>query len=260
MNAVNESSQDDSNRPGILLTYHEVGYEEGWSLQRRLVEERLAERRLDTLVLLEHPPVYTIGRTGRPEHWGGNDASLQASGIAVHHVERGGSITYHGPGQVVGYPVLRLADYCPGPKRYMHLLEEVLIRTLADWGLKAMRRDRLTGVWVEHAGPAKIGAMGVRIIRGITMHGFALNVHVELTPFRRIAPCGLTGCRVTSMAELLAIVPDITEVKRRLADHFCDVFGITWQKAVADTDVAPDVELSMTVPFGSSTSQRTRRS
>jgi lipoyl(octanoyl) transferase len=240
---VTDRRPHERRRAGILLDYGEVGYEEGWSLQRKLVEERLAGRRLDTLILLEHAPVYTIGRTGRPEHWGGQEAELQASGIAVHHVERGGSITYHGPGQVVGYPILRLGDYCAGPKRYMQLLEEVLIRTLADWEISAIRRDRLTGVWVEQNGPAKIGAMGVRIIRGVTMHGFALNVAMDLTPFQRIAPCGLAECRVTSMAELVKI-PDVSEVRRHLANRFADVFGIIWQDS-AGGPFTPEMEFSV---------------
>lgn len=258
MDTVTETRPHESRRPGVLLDYAQVGYEEAWSLQRKLVEERLSEGRLDTLVLLEHPPVYTIGRTGRPEHWGEDETTLQGNGIAVHHVERGGSITYHGPGQVVGYPIVRLGDYCAGPKRYMQLLEEVLIRTLADWGISAMRRDRLTGVWVEHDGPAKIGAMGVRIIRGVTMHGFALNVTMDLTPFQRIAPCGLTGCRITSMAELLKTTPTVSEAKQHLADRFADVFGITWQQETAV--FTPEAELSLTAgPVVSSTTQPTRR-
>jgi lipoate-protein ligase B len=230
-------------RTADLLSFAVLGYEEAWQLQHRLVRERLEERRADTLVLLEHPPVYTIGRSGRSEHWG-DDATLRASGIPISHVERGGSITYHGPGQIVGYPILRLGDYCAGPKTYMRLLEEALIRTLADWGINATRLDRLTGVWVEQSGHAKIGAMGVRIIRGITMHGFALNVSVDLAPFERIAPCGLTGCHVTSMAELLGTAPDVDDVRQHLATRFAEVCGIEWREGTPPAGFTADSELS----------------
>jgi lipoate-protein ligase B len=151
------------------------------------------------------------------------------SGIPVHHVERGGSVTYHGPGQIVGYPILRLNQYCPGPKAYMRRLEDVLIRTLNDWGIAATRRDALTGVWVQENGFAKIAALGVRIVRGITMHGFALNVTMDLTPFERIVPCGLVACRVTSMAHHLGAAVDVSMVRQRIAGHFAAVFDLKWR-------------------------------
>jgi len=230
-------------RTADLLSLPVLRYEEAWQLQHGLVRERLEERRPDTLVLLEHPPIYTIGRSGRSEHWG-DESTLRASGIPLSYVERGGSITYHGPGQIVGYPILRLGNYCAGPKAYMRLLEEVLIRTLADWHIDATRLDRLIGVWVQHSGPAKIGAMGVRIVRGITMHGFALNVSVDLAPFERIAPCGLTECRVTSMTELLGTAPDLDDVRQHLARRFAEVFGIEWRVGTPPAVFAEDLELS----------------
>jgi lipoyl(octanoyl) transferase len=230
-------------RTADLLNIGVLGYQEAWQLQHGLVRERLEGRRPDALVLLEHPPIYTIGRSGRSEHWG-DEATLRASRIPICHVERGGSITYHGPGQIVGYPILRLGDYCAGPKTYMRLLEEVLIRALADWGIAATRVDRLTGVWVEHGGQAKIGAMGVRIIRGVTMHGFALNVSVDLAPFTRIIPCGLGGCRVTSMAEVLGTGPGLDDVRQHLATHFAEVFGIEWREGTPPPVFAEDLELS----------------
>jgi lipoate-protein ligase B len=222
--------------PATLLAYDRVAYEDAWSLQHRLVEQRLRDQRSDTLVLLEHAPVYTIGRSARTEHW--NQQSLHESGIPVHHVERGGSVTYHGPGQLVGYPILRLNSYCAGPKSYMRMLEDVLIRTVGDWNIVATRLDSLTGVWVQAAGPAKIGALGVRIVRGITMHGFALNISVDLAPFARIVPCGLAGCQVTSMADLLGAPPDLTAVQQRIAVHFATVFGIQWQEEPSPIAVA----------------------
>ena len=215
-------------RPGILMSFDHLHYEKAWELQRRLVEERIADRRPDTLVLLEHEPVFTIGRSGQSAHWGGDQNSLQAAGYSVYHVERGGSVTYHGPGQIVGYPILRLSHFCPGPKGYMRLLDEVLIRTLAYWGITGRWTDKLIGVWVGEETREKIAAMGVRIAGGVTMHGFALNVNVDLEPFRRIVPCGIAGCRVTSMQAILGKPIDISMVRRRIAEVFAQVFGLDW--------------------------------
>ncbi len=213
--------------PGVLVTHDRLDYAAAWGLQRRLVEERIAGRRLDTLVLLEHDPVFTIGRSGRDIHWGGDEEGLRRAGYQVYRVERGGSVTYHGPGQIIGYPILFLARFCAGPKAYMRLLEEVLIRTLAGWGIEGRRIDKLTGVWVGGE-PAKIAAMGVRIVKGVTMHGFALNVTVDVAPFQRIVPCGIAGCRVTSMAALLGQPVDKGLVRRRIAEQFAEVFGLEW--------------------------------
>jgi len=215
-------------RPGVLMSFDRLPYEEAWELQRALVEERVADRRPDTLVLVEHEPVFTIGRSGQPAHWKDDEKSLQAAGYPVYHVERGGSVTYHGPGQIVGYPILRLSHFSPGPKRYMQLLEEVLVRTLANWGITGQRIDKLPGVWVGEEIQEKIAAMGVRIAGGVTMHGFALNVNVDLAPFRRIVPCGIAGCRVTSMQAVLDRPLDVSMVRRRIAEVFAQVFGLVW--------------------------------
>jgi len=214
--------------PGTLLSYDHLEYTTAWKLQQAMVEDRLAGRRPDTLLLLEHEPVFTIGRTGQDAHWHGSEAALRGRGYAVHRVERGGSVTFHGPGQIVGYPILRLDSFCSGPRTYMRKLEEVLIRTLAEWGLEGRRLDKRTGVWVGPEPGAKIAAMGVRIIRGVTMHGFALNVTVDLAPFAHIVPCGIAGCQVTSMAALLGRPVDRQQVRRRIGDVFAEVFGLHW--------------------------------
>ncbi len=218
-------------RPGIqgaVLSYDRIGYEEAWALQRTIVDRRITEQCPDTLLLLEHDSVFTIGRSGRQEHWRYDETRLVRAGYPVYHVERGGSITYHGPGQAVGYPILRLAGFCPGPKTYVRMLEEVLIRTLADWGIAGRRIDAWPGVWVGEEEPAKIAAIGVKIQRGVTMHGFALNVTMDLTPFQLITPCGIKGCRVTSMADVLGHAVRIDVVRQRIADLFADVFEIRW--------------------------------
>lgn len=217
--------------PGILLVYDRLDYAVAWDLQRRLVEERVTDRRPDTLVLVEHEPVFTVGRSGQAAHWG-EEQVLREAGYSLYHVERGGSVTYHGPGQIVGYPILRLSRFCPGPKAYVRLLEDVLIRTLADWGIAGQRVERLPGVWVGEE-PAKIAALGVRIVKGVTMHGFALNVTVDLAPFHRIVPCGITGCRVTSMAALLGEPVDLSLVRRKIAEKFAEVFELDWAEGDA---------------------------
>ncbi len=211
-------------KPAMLKNFEQLDYAQAWGLQRRLVEERVADRRPDTLLLLEHEPVFTVGRRGKAEHWAG----LEADGHPVHHVERGGSVTYHGPGQLVGYPIVRLNGHCPGPKAYVRLLEEVVIRTLADWGITGRRVEQLPGVWVGDAPGEKIAAVGVRIDRGVTMHGFALNVDLDLAPFRRITPCGIAGCPVTSMAARLGRPVDLQLVRRQVAGHFGHLFDLDW--------------------------------
>lgn len=217
--------------PGVLMEAGRLEYGAAWALQRRLLEDRLADRCQDTLVLLEHEPVFTAGRTARADHWGGDESATRVGGIPIVRVERGGSVTYHGPGQLVGYPVLKLNRFCDGPRTYVRKLEDAIIRTLARWGIAGRRVDKLPGVWVGDGKPAKIAAIGTRIERGVTMHGFALNVTVDLRPFSWIVPCGLVGCRVTSMGELVGRPVDPPEVRRCVAERFAEVFGLEWTEA-----------------------------
>jgi lipoate-protein ligase B len=217
--------------PGVLVQPGRLEYDTAWRLQRRLVEDRIAGRIADTLLLLEHEPVFTAGRTARAEHWGGDEDATQVAGIPVVRVERGGSVTYHGPGQLVGYPILALNRFCAGPRAYVRMLEEVIIRTLGRWNIAGRRREKLPGVWAGDERPAKIAAIGARIERGVTLHGFALNVTVDLAPFSRIVPCGLAGCRVTSMAEWTAGPVEPGDVRRCLAEQFAAVFGLEWTES-----------------------------
>ena len=194
------------------------------------MEQRREDREPDTLILTEHEPVLTLGRTTKPEHWEANQAEFQRQGVQVHHINRGGSVTYHGPGQMIGYPILRLRNYCPGPKLYVHKLEEVLIRTIAEWGLRGCRHERFRGVWVkvENESLEKIASIGVRITRGITMHGFALNVNVDLQPFSLLSPCGIEQCVMTSMERIVHRQVELTHVREQLAGHFAEVFRLEW--------------------------------
>lgn len=216
--------------PAVLLQYERVHYPVAWALQRRLMDERLADRRPDTLLLLEHEPVFTLGKRA-PADGQGDRAPWSQVGHPLYRVERGGSITYHGPGQIVGYPILKLSRFCPGPRQYVARLEEVLIRTLAEWGIPACRRVKLPGVWVGDEGALKIASLGVRLVRGVTMHGFALNATVDLEPFSRIVPCGIEGCRMTSMEERLDHTVDLQELRARIAHHFAAVFDLEWVRS-----------------------------
>jgi lipoyl(octanoyl) transferase len=198
-----------------------IGYAEGLDLQARLVEERQQQRSADTLLLLEHDPVVTLGRNARRENLLLSEEELRRRGIAVFETGRGGDVTYHGPGQVVGYPILDLAPDRRDVHRYVRDLEEVMIRTCADYGVVAGRVAGLTGTWV---GAEKIGAIGVRIARWVTSHGFAFNVSTDLSPFGLIVPCGIRERGVTSLARLLGRPVDLAEAMDRLAFHFGMVF------------------------------------
>jgi len=215
-------------RQGRLIILSRIPYASALTMQEYLASRRLSDILPDTLLLLEHDPVFTAGRTAKIADFPVDKESASEISIQIIRVNRGGSVTYHGPGQVVGYPVLRLRDHCAGPKSYVSLLEDVLIRTLADWGIVGRRRDRLPGVWVGSDCPMKIASIGVRISQGITTHGFALNVDMDLEPFLHIIPCGISGCQVTSMAAVLGKPMGIARVMLTLATHFADIFGVVW--------------------------------
>lgn len=196
-------------------------YEEAWDLQRAFHEGRVKGRSADDyLLLVEHPPVYTVGRNGDGSNFIAPEMAM-ARGAEVFHVDRGGDITFHGPGQLVGYPIIELAD----PKQivpYVRKLEEVLIRLLADFGVDAWREEGLTGVWTEKG---KVAAIGVRVSRRVTMHGFALNLHPDLSWFELMNPCGITDRPVTSLSELVGRKVTIQEAVDAIIPHFAMVFG-----------------------------------
>ena len=200
-----------------------VGYHEALALQRTLVEERRADRIPDVLLLLQHPPVITVGVRGD----GGrsnivvSNARLAELGIEVFETGRGGDVTYHGPGQVVGYPILDLRPDRCDVHRYVRDLEEVMVRTCADYGLAAERVKGMTGTWI---GQAKIGAIGVRIARWITSHGFAFNVSTDLEHFQLIVPCGIADRGVTSLQRATGRRIPIADVEQALSAHFGAVF------------------------------------
>jgi lipoic acid synthetase len=196
-------------------------YAEAWDLQRSFWEGRVEGRSLDDyLLLLEHPHTYTVGRNGDRSNMLESDEGLAALSAELFFVDRGGDITYHGPGQLVGYPVVALAD-SKRIKPYVHRLEEVLLGTLADLGVEAWSDPQYPGVWTEQG---KVAAIGVRVARGVTMHGFALNVNPDLSYFSHINPCGITDRAVTSITELLGRPVTIEEVVNKLVPRFAGAF------------------------------------
>lgn len=211
-------------RPSSALSASWLGrvdYPAAWSWQRELFLARLEGDVDDTLMLLEHPPTYTLGRRASEGDLVYDPAQRAARGISLFNVDRGGRATYHGPGQLVGYPILALGDRYD-VVAYLRRLEEALIRTAADLGVDARRDPDHTGVWV---GNNKIGAIGVKITRGITMHGFAFNVTTDLEMFQGIVPCGLQDRWVTSIAAETGSAPSVKEVGALAANHVADVFG-----------------------------------
>jgi lipoyl(octanoyl) transferase len=199
-------------------------YAEALAMQRELVEERRAGRIGDVLLLVEHPHVLTLGvrGDGGRSHILAPAERLTALDVAVHEAGRGGDITYHGPGQIVGYPIIDLKPDRCDVHRYVRDLEEVLIRVAADYGIEAGRVGGLTGVWVDGE---KLAAIGVRIARWITSHGFALNVSTDLDFFKLIVPCGIVDRGVTSLATLLGQTLEVRDVEDHVIDHFAEVFA-----------------------------------
>jgi lipoyl(octanoyl) transferase len=230
-----------------------IGYGEAYELQKRLVAARKAEAIGDTLLLCEHPHVITQGRNGKREHLLASEHLLRQKGVDYFETSRGGDITYHGPGQLVGYPILNLAAMRRDVVWYVRMLEEVMIRASADFGVVAEREPGKTGVWVatakdkispqssqREAEAEKLGAIGVHISRWITSHGFAYNVSTDLRYFDLIVPCGIVGRKATSLEKLLQRSFDRNEAAAGLAKHFGEVFGLE-MKPMARSEVLQKV-------------------
>ncbi|MBI4197652.1 MAG: lipoyl(octanoyl) transferase LipB [Chloroflexi bacterium] len=199
-----------------------MDYQEAWNMQRALAREVTEGRRGGTLLLLEHPSTYTLGRRSKEEHLLLPRVALEALGARVVEVDRGGEATFHGPGQLVGYPILDLGAW-GGPLRYVRALEGALIATLAEYRVTAGRIEGLTGVWV---GGEKIAAIGVRVSQGVTTHGFALNVATDLGWFQHIVPCGIRDRGVTSMQRVLGRAPSLGEVAEVVANRLGQEMGM----------------------------------
>ncbi|MGB8701875.1 MAG: lipoyl(octanoyl) transferase LipB [Thermosynechococcaceae cyanobacterium] len=212
----------DPRRSGWLYLYDQVPYQQAWDWQRRLVSDRLQHPESpEVLMLLEHPPVYTLGQGATLDYLHFDPEQPPAE---VYRTERGGEVTYHCPGQIVGYPILNLRHFRPDLHWYLRQLEEVVIQTLKCYGLQGDRVPGLTGVWVEGY---KVAAIGIKVTRWITLHGFALNVCPDLAGFRHIVPCGIGDRPVGRLSDW---IPDIDRlaVRRQLAETFAAVFQVNW--------------------------------
>ena len=204
-------------RPGL------VAYQDAWQFQQRIAA-RVRAGGDPALILLEHPPTYTLGVRGKAEHVLVSQETLLSSGAEVHRTDRGGDVTFHGPGQLVGYPILNIRRYGEGPSWYVHTLEAMLIDVVAHFGVFAGRSPRNPGVWV---GDTKIAAIGVRVSRGVTTHGFALNVNTDLAYFQHIIPCGLANAGVTSIQRLTGVTFDMRQVEKETTEAFARHFDLT---------------------------------
>lgn len=208
-----------------ILTYCDLGfidYKEAWDLQKEIFSKRVSGEFEDSLFLLEHPNTYTLGKTAHKENLKGSEDYLKENNISVYDIDRGGDITYHGPGQIVGYPIIDLSNWFKDTHKYLRALEEVIIKTCSEYGLNCGRNPKHTGVWI---GDRKIAAIGIKVSRWVTMHGFAFNVNTDLNLFNGIIPCGIQDKSVTSLSKELGKEISIHAVKEKLLKNFSDVFN-----------------------------------
>lgn len=240
--------QKEENTKVHFLDLGQVDYQKAWDFQterhqelvarkRRnrtsLKEEKPLEQQQHYLIFCEHPPVYTLGKSGSMDHLLLDENGLKEQGFTFYKINRGGDITYHGPGQIVGYPIFDLDHFFTDVHKYVRYLEEAVIRTLAEYNIECYREDGYTGVWLPAQGvlpKRKICAIGVHLSRWVTLHGFAFNVNTRLNHFNNIIPCGIQDDDkgVTSMAQELGQEIDIEEVKEKLKNHFSDLFAYTY--------------------------------
>ena len=223
-----------------------IGYAEAWELQKRLVAARKAGAMQDVLLLCEHPHVITLGRNGKREHLLASEQVLRQKGVEFHSSDRGGDITYHGPGQLVGYPILNLGAIRKDVVWYVRMLEELMIRVTAEFGITSERVAGKTGIWVRGTNnlnapgvtEEKLGAIGVHISRWITSHGFAYNVSTDLRYFDLIVPCGITGRKATSLEKILERAVTRMETVQPVLRNFGEVFGLEMRETSRDVLLA----------------------
>ncbi len=218
-----------------------IDYKEAWDYQEKLFNEIISEKLLNRdlpedqqkitdnyLLFCQHPHVYTLGKSGKEEHLLLNEDGLKDKEATYYKINRGGDITYHGPGQLVGYPIIDLDNFFTDIHKYLRFIEEAIIHTLKDYNIEAGRIDGLTGVWLDHVekrNPRKICAIGVKTSRWVTMHGFAFNINAQLDYFNNIIPCGISDKAVTSLDRELGKTMDFQEVAERVKHHLSEVFG-----------------------------------
>jgi len=231
----------DFKRRGYVIDIDLIEYRRTWDFQREVVAAKVKSDLPDILILVEHNPVITLGRRGNRQHILASPEVLTAEGIQIYHVERGGEVTYHGPGQIVGYPILNLRNWHRDVSWYLFNLEEVLIRTLGDFGIEGMRNRLNRGVWVRDS---KIGSIGVAITRWVTYHGFSLNVSPNMDHYSLITPCGLEGIEITSLRKLLGKEPDHRRVRSSISRHFQQVFEMELEGMDME-----DLTLTLEMPY-----------
>ena len=213
------------NKEKRKLVYCDLGlidYKDAWDIQKSIHQLRLENKFDDVLLLLEHPHTYTLGKTADKENLVSDKKYLDENKISVYDIDRGGDITYHGPGQIVGYPIINLTNWQQDTHKYLRAIEEVIIKVCAEYDLDGSRVDKYTGVWLDDR---KICAIGIKVSRWITMHGFAFNVNTDLKLFSGIIPCGITDKDVTSLNRELKKEISLNEVKEKIIHHFDVVFN-----------------------------------
>jgi lipoyl(octanoyl) transferase len=232
-----------------------IGYAQAYALQKRIVAARKAEAIEDVLLFCEHPHVITQGRNGKREHLLAGERVLRQKSVEFYETSRGGDITYHGPGQIVGYPILNLGEIRRDVVWYVRMLEEAMIRATAEFGLVAVREPGKTGIWVDAvqsssalATSEKLAAIGVHISRWVTSHGFAYNVSTDLRFFDLIVPCGITDRKATSLEKLLGRKVEEKEVATRIAKHLGELFGLEMQEASKEELLQKLEHAEQTVP------------
>lgn len=222
-------------RRGYIINLGLIDYGKAWDLQHQLWQKRVDGDLPDLLLFLEHPHVLTLGRRGNRTHLLASEEQLVKAGVTVFHIERGGDITYHGPGQLVVYPILDLKAYGYRLAQYIQELEEIIIRTLTDFGIQGRRDSLNRGVWVDQE---KIASVGVAVKRWVSFHGLALNYETDLSYFDLINPCGLQGVKMTSMAKVLGHKVDRNRLYERVHHHFEQVFQRRWEDQDAEEILA----------------------
>jgi len=207
------------------LVYCDLGlidYKEAWDIQKSIHQLRVENKIDDVLFLLEHPHTYTLGKSADKENLTGDNRYLTENKISVYDIDRGGDITYHGPGQIVGYPIINLTNWKQDTHKYLRAIEEVIIQSCSEYGLNGGRVEKYTGVWINDR---KICAIGIKVSRWITMHGFAFNINTDLKLFNGIIPCGITDKDVTSLNRELKTEIPLNDVKEKIIHHFSNIFN-----------------------------------
>ena len=230
LTTINNIQQTTDSKACFALCLGLIDYRKACALQEKLVAFRVGGRlERDVVLFLEHPSVFTLGRRGGMDNLLVAEDFLKSAGMPVVHVERGGFITYHGPGQIVAYPIINLHTRRIGVKDFVAAMEEAMLRTAAVWNIEASRNPINSGVWV---GPNKMGSIGIALRRGVSFHGLAFNVNLDLTPFSWIRPCGLQGVGMTSMSKELGREVSIAEVRRVLQDQLAAALGLSFEQSI----------------------------